>query len=99
MIKMTRTMNNMMLIGETEQTKTKTKIKKPFSLIPLQEGLRLVPLDIELTGVEMEEIELSNDKVFYTVKPTDVIINEYKKLLENPTPQEPQKETPKIQTP
>jgi hypothetical protein len=88
MIKVTRTMNNSLIIGETERTDSGYQIKDPFSIIPMEEGIRLIPLDIDLIGVQKEEIFLTDDKVMYNENTSDVIIDEYKKLLENgPEPQ------------
>ena len=81
MIKITRTMNNSLIVGETKQTAKNTTIKEPFAMIPMQEGIRMLPFDIELTGKRMEDITLSNDKIMYSVEPSSVIIDEYQKLL------------------
>lgn len=88
MITITRTMNNTLIIGETEKTKEGYQIQDPFAVIPTEDGLRLLPLDIELTGTQMEEIYLSNDKVMYSTNPSEVIIEKYKNLLNPPETQD-----------
>ena len=98
MIKVTRTMNNTLIIGETERIENGYQIKDPFSIIPMEEGIRLIPLDIDLIGVQMEEIFLTDDKVMYNKNTSDVIISEYKKLLENSqNPKTPQAHKDKVE--
>ena len=85
-------MNNSLIIGETITSNKGTVIKDPFSMIPMEEGLRLIPLDIDLIGVKIPELILTEDKVFYTITPSEVIIQEYEKLLKGETPPVPEAE-------
>ena len=94
-------MNGMLILGETVENSGVTVIYNPYSMIPTEEGIRLFPLDVELTGVVQESISLTPDKVFYTVVPSDVIVERYQELLtaqdsnqdacETPEPQETEK--------
>ena len=93
-IKVTRTINNSLIVGNTFNSGDKVTIQDPFAMIPMEEGLRLIPLDIDLIGIRMEEIELTNDKVFYTSKLSPVIVKEYSRLLEEAkNPKEPEVQT------
>ena len=86
-------MNNSLIIGETQEKENGTLILNPYAVIPMQEGIRLLPLDIEITGVKMPEIYLSNDKIMYSVEPSTIIVDQYKKLLaESQESQETQEE-------
>jgi len=92
MVKVTRTMNNTLIVGETTETKDKVVIENPYSMIPVEDGIKLIPIDVNFIGVIMEKIELTQDKVFYTSEVSKVIEEEYHKYLEaqkNP-PQESQ---------
>jgi hypothetical protein len=78
----TRTMNNSLVVGPTEiKEDGSVVIQDPFAMIPMEEGIRLIPLDIDLIGARMDVLELTADKVFYTKKLSDVIVNEYHKML------------------
>ncbi len=88
MIKVTRTMNNSLIVGNTTETKGKISIDTPFAMIPMEEGIRLIPLDIDLIGVKMDSIELTTDKVMYSIKPSQLIIDEYNKLISEPEVQD-----------
>ena len=81
-VKITRTMNNTLIVGETKETAKQVTIQDPYGMIPMEEGIRLVPLDIEITGFKMPEITLTQDKVMYTTDISEIIIAEYHKLLE-----------------
>ena len=95
MIKITRTMNNSLIIGETGNINNGVVISKPFALIPMEEGLRLIPLDIDLIGNQIESLNLSNDKIMYSTEPSKVISDEYLKLLNGETETETETETSK----
>ena len=84
-LKVTRTMNNSLIIGETTEQRGITKIGNPFAMIPLEEGLRVIPLDIDLLGIKMDEITLTEDKIMYSIRPSEIIIKEYLKLRYGPS--------------
>ncbi len=73
MIKVTRTMFNQFLIGNTEGD----VINKPYSLVPTVEGIQLVPLDLEIVGVEIDKIELTKDKIMYVTNPSKELRDAY----------------------
>ena len=81
-IKIVRTMNNTLIVGDVKETKTKVTVQDPYGMIPMEDGIRLVPLDIEITGSKMESIEFSQDKVMYVHTLAPVIVAEYEKLLD-----------------
>jgi len=83
-VKVTRTMNNSLVVGETTVKGKNTTIKNPFAMIPMEDGIRLIPLDIDLIGVRMDELVLTDDKVFYVSEVSKVIADEYEKLLNQP---------------
>jgi hypothetical protein len=77
----TRTMNNSLIVGPTKIIDDGVIITDPFAMIPMEDGIRLIPLDVDLIGAVMDVLELTNDKIFYTKNVSDVIINEYYKML------------------
>ncbi len=79
-IKVTRTNNNSLIVGETEEKKNGVKITNPFAMIPMEEGIRMIPLDIDLIGSKIEEVFVQTENVFYSVEPSEVIVEEYNKL-------------------
>jgi hypothetical protein len=97
MIKITRTMANTMVIGYTKETPEGIQIKDPYNVIPMKEGIRLIPMDIELIGNPITEVEFTTDKIYYSVEPSKVIADEYERLLkefkEGPDQKEPETET------
>jgi tetrahydromethanopterin S-methyltransferase subunit B len=87
-------MNNSLVIGETEKTKAGYQIKEPFAMIPMEECLRLITLDIDLIGTKIEELFLTEDKVMYSTDPSQLIIDEYTKLLKEANETIESSETP-----
>ncbi len=91
-VKVTRTMNNTLIVGETTETPEKVIINEPYSMIPVEDGIKLMPIDVNFIGVIMDKIELTNDKVFYVSEVSKVIEDEYHKYLEaQKNPPEPEK--------
>ena len=83
-IKILRTMNNQMVIGTvTKETKNEILVQNPFALIPLKEGIRLYPLDLELVGRVLEEVPFEKRNILYATVPSQVLISEYIKLRDN----------------
>jgi hypothetical protein len=80
-----------MIIGfKGKGTKDKIVIDTPFAVIPLQEGIKLYPLDLELIGKPIETLELQKSAVLYNTEPSDVLKKEYIRILKG----EPRSEDP-----
>ena len=79
-IKIIRTINNQMIIGTAKENKKEIILDRPFALIPLKEGIRLYPLDLELVGRVLEEVPFERSNILYITTPSTVLISEYIKL-------------------
>jgi len=81
-VRIIRTMNNMLIIGQVQRTNTEYLISEPLSITPTEEGIRIAPVDSVLIGDVVKLLELEISKVFYSVIPEKVFIDEYFKTLE-----------------
>jgi hypothetical protein len=90
-ITIVRTMNNQMIIGfSTDAGDNGVGINKPFSVIPLKEGIKLYPLDLELIGNPIENLVLQKANVLYQTDPSEVLKKEYVRIIKG----EPKSEDP-----
>ena len=77
MIKIIRTISNLIIIGEVIETEGKVTINKPFTVQPAQDGLQLFPTDAEIVGKEIESMEVPRSIVMYVAEPGDTIKDYY----------------------
>jgi hypothetical protein len=77
-----RTINNQMIVGKTIETPEKVVVLQPYGLIPTKEGLTLIPYDIDLTGVKMDQIAFKQEHVLYTTVASEQLAAEYIRILE-----------------
>ena len=74
-----RTISNLMIIGYGTKFENTTIIEKPYNVIPAMDGLQLYPLDAELIGKEIPQMEIHNSNTIYITEPGDNLIESYKK--------------------
>jgi len=79
MIKVVRTLSNLMIIGEVSESEHLIDIKKPYSMLPQAEGIELFPLDSGLLGKELDEITMLRTVIIYTTEASQVLKEYYEK--------------------
>jgi hypothetical protein len=95
-VKIVRTMANTLVIGEVQRVAQGTqegyRIDTPFNVIPMKEGIKLYPMDIELVGKQIESVVFTDDKIYYVTDPSKVLIDEYTRLKNGEAPEQPEVE-------
>jgi hypothetical protein len=76
-----RTVNNQMVIGEnTLLDDERIVLSDPFALVPVKEGIRLYPFDLELIGKAIGSVKFDTHNVLYVADPSDTLKDEYIRL-------------------
>ena len=76
-IKIVRTLMNQIIIGKVTETSHLIKIKDPYNVALMVEGLEIYPMDQEIVGTKIPEISLSKENLMYWTQPSEDLINSY----------------------
>jgi len=76
-IKITRTLMNQLIIGETTETSHLVKIHKPYNVALTVDSIELYPFDKEIIQTDIEDITLSKENLMYWTQPGESLINAY----------------------
>ena len=95
-----RTVNNQMVIGEnTLLDDERIVLSDPFALVPMKEGIRLYPFDLELIGEAIGTVKFDTHNVLYVADPSDTLKDEYIRLKNTELQKEIEKETQETPAP
>ncbi len=76
-VKFIRTLHNQLIIGKVQDETDTIKIVNPYNVVPGVEGMEIYPMDKELVGREIPEIELYKTNLMYFTKPSAELESTY----------------------